>query len=191
MSDLTRFSRIDADKILRRAAELEGSQDVPSLSLTELRAIANEAGFGHQALERALREAREAADEEVRYHPVHQSGLIILDLSTIRTVPMRLTSEQVMRVVRLFQPYREGPAQVKLEEGQLTWKDRKGIRFSVISGIGGTEIRVKVSRLTLRRGRWISWVKAAADRLETLASVVARTDMVERLEPSRESPPQS
>jgi hypothetical protein len=191
MSDLTRFSRIDADKILRRAAELDGAQDAPSLSLAELRAIADEAGFEAQSLERALREAREAADHEVRYHPVQKSGLIILDLSTIRKVPIPLSSEQVMRVVRLFQPYREGPAQVKLEEGQITWRDRKGIRFSVISGIDGTEIRVKVSRLTIRRGRWISWVKTAADRLETLASVVARTDLAERLESLPETPRQS
>lgn len=187
MSDLTRFSRIDADRILRRAAELEGSHEVPSLSLAELRAIADEAGFGSQALERALTEARDAANEEVRYHPVHKSGLLILELSTVRTVPIRLTSEQVMRVVRLFQPYREGPAQVKLEESRITWRDRKGIRFSMVSGGGGTEIRVKVSRLTLRRGRWISWVKSAADRLEALASIVARTESAEGPEDSREA----
>jgi hypothetical protein len=174
MSDLTHFSKIDADRILRRAAEIEGSHESRSLSLAELRSIADEAGFGNRALELAIAEAQQAAYEQVRYHPVRKSGLIILDLSTIRSIPIQLTSEQVMRAVRLFQPYREGPAQVKLEEHQITWRDKKGIRFTVVAGGGETEIRVQVSRLTLRRGRWISWVKDAADRLETLAFMVVQ-----------------
>ena len=55
--------------------------------------------------------------------------------------------------------------------------DRKGIRFAVSSAGGVTEIRVYVSKVLLRRGRWMGWVKAAADRLEMLALLVARQDL--------------
>jgi hypothetical protein len=58
-----------------------------------------------------------------------------------------------MRTVRLFQPYREGPAQVKLEEHQITWRDRKDTSFSVMSPARTTEIRVFVSKLLACRGR--------------------------------------
>jgi hypothetical protein len=81
-----------------------------------------------------------------------------------------------MRTVHLFQPYREGPPQVKLEEHQITWRDRKGVSFSVTSVAGTTEIRVFVSKLLVRRGRWIGWVKAAADRLESLVLLLATQD---------------
>ena len=62
---------------------------------------------------------------------------------------------------------------VKLEEQQLAWRDRKGLEFTVRSASGTTEIEVYVSKLLLRRGRWMGWVKAAADRLETLVFLSA------------------
>ena len=176
MTDLSKFSKIDADRILKRAAEIEGSEDAGPLTADELRAIAGEAGFGAQAVDRAIAEAQQAAAREIRRDPVHRSGLIIINIWTIRSVPVEVSSEQLMRAVRLFQPYREGPAHVKLEEDQITWRDRKGIRFAVTSGHGVTEIRVYLSKVLLRRRRWMEWVKSAADQLETLVYMVATQD---------------
>ena len=177
MTDLKVFSKLDADQILRRAAEIEGSEDARPITVAELRSIATEAGFGSQAVERAIAEAQRAATAEVRRHPVQKSGLLITYLSTIRTIPIEISSEQLTRAVRLFQPYREGPAQVKLEEHQITWRDRKGLRFTLTSGGGATEIRVFASKILIRRGRWIGWVQSAADRLESLILLVATQDL--------------
>jgi hypothetical protein len=94
--------------------------------------------------------------------------MVFTHLSTMRTVPVEVSSEEWMRAVRLFQPYRDGPAQVKLEEHQIAWRDKKGIRFTVTSSGGGREIRVFLSKFLFRRGRWMGWLKHAADRLETL-----------------------
>jgi hypothetical protein len=173
MTDSLIFSKMDADRILRRAAEIERSEDAKPLTVMELRSIAEEAGFGLQAVERAIAEARRAAFTEIRRPPVEKSGLAIVDLSTHRTIPVEVTTEQLMKAVRLLHPYRDGPAQVKLEEHQITWRDRKGIGFTVTSSGGVTEISVFVSKLLIRRGRWIEWVKYAADRLETLVFMVA------------------
>jgi hypothetical protein len=170
------FSKIDADRILKRAAEIEGSEDAKPLTVTDLRSIAEEAGFGLQAVERAIAEARRAASAETRRPPVQRSGVIISHLSTQRSVPVEVSSEQLMRAVRLFQPYREGHAQVKLEDHQITWRDRKGIRFTATPSGNTTEIKVFVSKFLVRRGRWIGWVKSAADRLETLVFMVATQD---------------
>jgi hypothetical protein len=167
------FSKIDAERILKRAAEIEGSEDAGPLTVEEIRSIAGEAGFGLRAVERAIAEAQQAAPREADRPPVQRSGIVITHLSTVRTVPVEVTSEELMRAVRLFQPYREGPAQVKLEEHQLTWRDRKGIRFTVTSAGGTTEIRVFLSKLLLRRGRWMGWLKHAADKMENLVYLVA------------------
>ena len=168
------FSKSDADRILRRASEIEGSADARQLTADELRSIAGEAGFGPKAVERAIAEAREAISMVVAPTPVQKWGLIVTHLSTIREIPVEVSSDQLMRAVRLFQPYREGPAQVKLEEHELTWRDRKGLSFAVTSSGGVTEVRVHVSKVLLRRGRWMGWVKAAADRLEMFVSLVAK-----------------
>jgi len=173
MTDSPLFSKADADRILRRASEIEGSADPRSLSLAELRSIAGEAGFGPEAVERAIAEVKEATSVEVVPTPVQKWGWIVTHLSTLREIPVELTSDQLMRTVRLFQPYREGPAHVKLEERELTWRDRKGLRFTLTSSGGVTELRVYVSKPLLRRGRWMGWVKAAADRLEMLVLLVA------------------
>ncbi len=173
MNDPNVFSKIDADRILKRAAEIEGSEDAKPLTLQELRSIAQEAGFGVHAVERAIAEAKRAASREVRTPPVQKTGLVITHLSTHRSVPVSVSSEELMRAVRLFQPYREGPAQVKLGEEQITWRDRKGIRFTVTSSEAVTEIHVHVSKPILFRGKWIGWVKSAADRLETMVFMVA------------------
>ena len=173
MNDPLMFSKIDGDRILKRAAEIEGSEDTRPLSAAELRSIAGEAGFGSRAVERAIAEAKRASSAETRRPPVQKSGLLFCHLSTVRSVPVEVSSEELMRAVRLFQPYREGPAQVKLEEHQIAWRDGKGLRFTVTSSGGGTEIRVYVSRPLLRKGRWMGWVKSAADRLETLVFMVA------------------
>lgn len=174
MTQSPQFSKADADRILRRASEIEGSTDLRTLTIAELRSIAGEAGFGQEALERALAEVQEEASLEVVQGPVQKWGLLVTHLSTLREIPVELTSDQLMRTVRLFQPYREGPAHVKLDERELTWRDQKGLRFSVSSAGGRTEIRVHVSKVLLRRGRWMGWVKSAADRLEKLVLLVAK-----------------
>ena len=176
MNNLPTFSKLDADRILRCAAEIEGAEDTSPVTVAELRSIAGEAGFGAQAVERALAEAQQAAAMEVRRHPVQRSGIVMAFLWTLRTIPREISSEDVMQAVRLFQPYREGPAQVELEEDQITWRDRRGLVFRVSSGGGATEIRVSVSKILIRRGRWMGWVKAAADRLEVLVLLVASRD---------------
>ena len=177
MPDLPVFSKIAADHILKRAAEIEGSEDARPLSLEELRSIASEAGFGYQAVERSIAEAQLASRAEVRSDPVQRSGLVITHLSTVRAIPIDITSEQLMRAVRLLQPYRDGPAHINLEEHQVTWRDRKGLRFTVTSAAGVTEIRVMVSRPIARARKWTTWVKAAADRLESLIYLVAARDL--------------
>ena len=176
MNNLPSFSKLDADRILRRAAEIEGSEDTRPITVAELRSIAGEAGFGSQAVERAIAEAQQAAATEVLRHPVQRSGWVITYLWTLRTIPIEISSEQLMRAVRLFQPYREGPAQVKLEEDQITWRDRRGLGFRVTSAGGVTEMRVFVSKILIRKGRWMGWVKSAADRLEALVLLVATQD---------------
>jgi len=50
MATSRHFSRVDADRILRRAAEIEGAGDEGRLTLTELRSIAGEAGFAPQTI---------------------------------------------------------------------------------------------------------------------------------------------
>lgn len=166
------FSKSQADRILKRAAEIDGSEDANPISISELRSIAGEAGFGSEAVERALGEATQLARQAVPAQPVMRSGTFITRLSVSRTVPVELTSEQLMRAIRLFQPYREGAAQVKLEEDRLTWRDRKGLVFTVWSAGGVTEIHVFVSKALLRRRRWTDWVKSGADRLEALMLLV-------------------
>jgi hypothetical protein len=173
MTDAPMFSKLDADRVLRRAAEIEGSKAVGPISVDELRSIAGEAGFGAHAVERAIAEAYPDSPAEVRRWQVQRSGLVFSRLSTARTIPIEISSEQLTRTVRLFQPYREGPAQVKLEEHQITWRDRKGIGFTVTSAGGVTEVRVFVSKALVRKGRWMGWVRAAADRLEALVLLVA------------------
>lgn len=176
MTDPLVFSKLDADRILKRAAEIEGSEDTKPLTVNELRSIAEEAGFGTQAVERAIAEARKTTSAGFRRPPVEKSGAVVTNLSTHRSIPLEVTSEQLMRAVRLFQPYREGPAHIKLEEHQITWRDRKGMRFTVSSSGGITEITVFVSKIILRRGRWIGWVKTAADRIESLVFLVTAQD---------------
>ena len=171
------FSRVDADRILRRAAEIDGADDERRLSLTELRLIAGEAGFTPQAIERAIADVESASLAASRRTPVKKSGFVVAHLSTVREIPVGLDADQLMRVVRLFQPYREGPAQVKLDEYEISWRDHKRIRFAIASVGGITELRVYVSGFLLRRGRWAGWVKAAADRLEMLALLVASRDV--------------
>jgi hypothetical protein len=173
MTEQPLFTKTDADRILKRAAEIEGSEETRSFSLAELRSIAGEAGFGQQAVERAIAEARRVASGDQHPPPVRRSGLVISHLSTTRSLPVQASSEQLMRAVRLLQPYREGPARVKLEEQQLAWRDRKGLEFTVRSSSGTTEIEVYVSKFLLRRGKWMGWVKTAADRLETLVFLSA------------------
>ena len=94
MADWPMFSKIDADRILRRAAEIEGAEDARPLTADELRSIAGEAGFGSQAVERAIVEAQQAGAAEVRRHPVQKSGLVITHLSTVRSVPVEISSDQ-------------------------------------------------------------------------------------------------
>ncbi len=104
--------------------------------------------------------------------PVQKWGLLVTHLSAFREIPLEMTSDQMMAVVRLFYPYRDGPAQVTLEAGQITWRDRKGLRFSMASQGGVTELRVFVDKILLRRRRWTGWVAAACERLEMLARLV-------------------
>jgi hypothetical protein len=170
------FNKLDVHRILRRAAEMEGAEDTALLTVEELRSIAGEAGFGAHSVDRAIAEARKAGSVPIHRNPVQRSGVVITHLSTIRTIPIEISSEQLMTAVRLFQPYREGPAQVNLGEHEMTWRDRTGLRFTVTTGGGVTQIRVFVSKIMVRRGRWMGWVNAAADTLESLVSLVASGD---------------
>jgi hypothetical protein len=167
------FSKPEADRILRRAAEIEGSVESGPLSAAELRIIAREAGFGAEAVDRAIAEVRDAEAAQPRWPPVQKWGVIVTHLSAIREIPVEISSDALMRAVRLAQPYRDGPPQVGLDEREVTWRDRKGLKFGIRSGGGVTAIRVTVSKLLVRRGRWMGWVRAAADRLETLVALVA------------------
>ncbi len=166
------FSSTEADRILKRAAEIEGSEELKPLTHDEIRSIAREAGFGAQAVERAIAEAAHTAPRPGHSEPVQRSGLVITRISAMRSIPVILTSAQLMRAIRLFQPYRDGPAQVKLEEDRITWRDRKGLVFTLRSIGGITEIHVYVGKLLIRRGRWMGWVRAAADSLEALILLV-------------------
>jgi hypothetical protein len=167
------FSKSEADRILKRAAEIEGADDARPLTVEELRSIAGEAGFGSSAVERAIAEAKQLAPRSAPPQPVHRSGTVFTRLSTSRTVPVELSSEQLMQAIRLFQPYREGSVQIRLDEDRLTWRDKKGLIFTMWSGGGVTEIQVFVSKILIRRGRWMGWVQLAADRLEALTLLVA------------------
>jgi len=177
MSQLPVFTKSQADRILKRAGEIEGGEDSNPLTVDDLRSIAGEAGFGARAVERAIAEAQQVGPGEIHRDPVHKSGLVITHLTTVRAVPLQISSEQLMRAVRLFQPYREGHAQINLEEHQIAWRDRRGIHFTVTSGGGMTEIRVMVSKLLLRKRRWIRWVKMAADKMETLVYLIASQEL--------------
>lgn len=178
MNDIPAFSKLDADRILRRAAELDGSDDARGMTLDELRSIAAEAGFARGTIERAIEDIRESDLTAVIRPPVQRSGLLFMHLSAVRELPVGMNSDQLMRVVRLFHPYRDGAARVELEDQEIVWRDRKGLQFAVTSAGGVTVVRVYVSKLILRRGRWKGWVKAAADRLEMLTLLVARQDRV-------------
>lgn len=176
MSDAPLFNRLDADRILQRAAEIEGGNEGHALSVQEIRGIAGEAGFGPMAVERAIAEALEVGPVGRQKAPVEREGLILVKMWTLRTIPVELGSDQLIRAVRLFQPYREGPARVDLEDRQITWRDRKGLIFHLSSYRGETEIRVRVSKFLLRRSRMMGWVQASADRLESLVYLVAARD---------------
>ncbi len=192
MTSSPMFSKLDVDRILRRAAEIEGSEDARPTTVDELRSIAVEAGFGSSAVERAIAEAQQAGPLQVRRNQVQKSGLLIASRSMTRAIPIEISSEQLMRTVRLFQSYLEGPAQVKLEEYQISWRDRKGLGFTVTSSGGVTEIRAFVSGPLVRRGRWEGWIRSAADRLEALVLLVAsqETPGSRELEaPTAASPP--
>ena len=175
------FSRAEADRVLRRAAEIEGTGEERPISLAELRSIGTEAGFAPQTLERAVADVQNAS-RVVSRSPVRRSGVIIAHLSAVRELPVGIDAEQLIRVVRLCQPYRDGPADVRLEDSEITWVDRKGLRMAVTSVGGITEVRVYVSGFLLRRGRWRSWVQAAVDHLEALVSLVATQHPVPRVQ---------
>ena len=176
MAETPRFTRLDADRILQRAAEIEGSSAGTPLTVSELRTIAGEAGFGTPAVERAIAEALQASPTGIQRGPVERSGLLVTRVSTVRTLPFELRSEALLRAVKLFHPYSDGPAKVSLEQRTLTWRDGKGMIFRVLSQGGETEISVGASRVVLRRGKWMGWVNAAADQLEAVLFLVATQD---------------
>jgi len=166
------FSRAEADRILRRAGELEGTGTERSLSAEELRAMAAQAGFAPQTLERAIADVQ-SARRVLNRSPVRSSGLVIAHLSAVRELAVGIDADQLIQVVRLCQPYRDSPADVRLDESEISWMDKKGLRLAVTSVGGVTEVRVYVSGFLCRRGRWKRWVQAAADHLEALVSLVA------------------
>ncbi len=174
MSDAPIFTKQDADRILQRAAEIEGSDVGRPMSVSEIRGIAGEAGFGSSAVERAIAEALEVGPPGASRPPVEREGLLLVKMWTVRAIPIELGSDQLIRAVRLFQPYREGPANVNLEDREITWRDREGLMFHLRSYGGETEIRVRISKLLFfGGGRVMGWVRAAADRLESLVYLVA------------------
>lgn len=189
MNNSTSFSKLEVDRVLRRAAEIEGSEESRPISGEELRSIAGEAGFGAHAVERAIREIRQEALRAVERTPVEISGLIVPSVSARRKIPVQISSEELMMAVRLLQPYREGPAQIKLDADRVHWRDRKGLNFVVSSARGVTEIKVRVARPMLRRRLWIGWVKAAADQLESLVLLVADRSVDDDVAPDAVLPP--
>jgi len=177
MTNSPMFSKMDADRILRRAAEIEGSEESGPVTVDEIRSIAGEAGFGSQAIDRAIVEAQQASSNEARHDPVQRSGLLITHLWSIRSIPIQISSDQLMKAVRLFQPYRDGPAPVTLGEHQITWRDHSRLRFTVMSAGGVTEVRVNATVVFLAKRRWIKFVSSAADRLEALVFLVAHRSL--------------
>ena len=65
--------------------------------IDELWSIAGEAGFGAQAVERAIVESQQARPTEVHHHPVQKSGWVITHLSTVRSIPVGISSDQLMK----------------------------------------------------------------------------------------------
>ncbi len=178
MAESSVFSKMDADRILQRAAEIDSADEGRPLSAPELRGIAAEAGFNPRAVERAIAEALQRGPVGTERTPVEKRGLIRPTFSTRRTVPIQLTSEQLWEAIRLFTPYREGPAQIELGEGGMVWRDRKGLRFEIITHPAKTELRVRLRKFALlRSGRLFDWVNASADRLESLLILVASRNM--------------
>lgn len=176
MHDTPTFSKTHADRILKRAAEIEGSEDHNPVSVEELRSIAGAAGFGPKAIDRAITEALRDGVVQEQKPEVKASGVIVTNLSTYRVIPIPLDSQLLIRAVRLFQPYRDGVTPVTIEEHRITWKDRAGIRFSVLSTGGTTEVRVFVSKHIRRKRKWIEWVNTAADKLEETIVLVGSTN---------------
>lgn len=116
-------------------------------------------------------------DPETMIRPaVQRWGIVVTNLSAIREIPIEIDSERLMRAVRLLHPYRDGAPRVRLDEDEVSWRDRRGLTFAVTSRAGATEIRVFVSKVMIRRARWTGWVKAAADRLEALVLLLAAQD---------------
>lgn len=177
MSDLTMFSKVEADRILKRAAEIEGSDEAGPVTIDDLRSIASEAGFSFQAIDRAISEAKQAAAISAERQRVQVTGRIVRHVTAVRSVPVEITADQLMQAVRLFQPYRDGQARVRLGPAAITWRDRKGLAFRISSAGGVTEISVTVTWFVVRRKRWISWVQTAADRLESLVLLMATRDL--------------
>ena len=93
MAEQPVFSKIEADRILKRAAEIEGADDAGPLTVDDLRSIASEAGFGARAVERAIAEARQATKREIQRAPVHATGVFFAHISTRRTIPLEISSE--------------------------------------------------------------------------------------------------
>ena len=113
MAEQPVFSKIEADRILKRAAEIEGADDAGPLTVDDLRSIASEAGFGARAVERAIAEARQATKREIQRAPVHTTGVIFAHISTRQTIPIlgleftiRITPRSILRLcgVRMPQP---------------------------------------------------------------------------------------
>jgi hypothetical protein len=177
MSDLTMFSKVEADRILKRAAELEGSDEAGPVTIEELRSIAGEVGFSPQAIDRAISEAKQAAAISAERQRVQVTGRVIRHVTAVRSIPVEITADQLMQAVRLFQPYRDGQAHVKLGRAAITWQDRKGLTFRVTSAGGVTEVAVTVTWFVIRRKRWTNWVQTAADRLESLILLMAARDL--------------
>jgi len=71
------FSKLDTNQILRRAVEIEGSDDAAPITIAKLRSIAGEVGFGSQAVERAIPEIQQASSAVARQHSVQKSGLVV------------------------------------------------------------------------------------------------------------------
>ena len=120
MPDSTVFSKTDADRILKRAAEIEGAEEARPLTLDELRSIAGEAGFGSQAVERAIAEAKVAGPAEARPQAVQKSGLVVCHLSTARAVPIEISSEQFDLPPRVVPHPMLVPAPVEGGEGRAS-----------------------------------------------------------------------
>ncbi len=165
------LSGSDADRILKRAAELESAETSDPLSVDEIRAVAEEAGYDPSTVERAISETLDPAPQPL--DNVQTSGFLATRFHTTRSIPVQLTAKELMKAVELLMPYFEAPPEVKFRKGSLVWRDRRKLRFELDPGLDAVGLQVSSPRLMGQKARWKDWVGKAADQLEAMIRYAA------------------